>query len=177
MLFAPSHSFASRNEYLTTPTEPAGQSLIPSQGSPGIDEGVVTVGLSSHETTTIPKRSTADMTKSGIPVSITANPNIEQDRDTAFRKISQNFLAQPNYTDATQRWVEQLPITLGEEENNYLGIDGAENPTTSRGSIVQNRDDIVTTSSNNVQSRTTLVLQLKTIQVETMETKTMLRKS
>ena len=151
ILFAPSHSFASRNEYLTTTTEPAGQSLIPSQGSPGIDEGVVTVGPSCHETTTIPKRSTADMTKSGIPVSVTANPNIEQDRDTAFPKISQNFLAQPNYTDATQRWVEQLPITLGEEENNYLGIDGAENPTTSPGSIVQNRDDIVTTSSNNVQ--------------------------
>ena len=33
MLFAPSHSFASRNEYLTTTSEPAGQSLIPSQGS------------------------------------------------------------------------------------------------------------------------------------------------
>ena len=35
-----------------------------------------------------------DMAKSPNPVSITANPNIEQNRDTTFSKISQNFLAQ-----------------------------------------------------------------------------------
>ena len=90
------------------------------------------------------------MAKSGNLVSITANPNIEQNRDTTFSKISQNFLAQPNYIDATHSWVEQLPITLGEEKN-YLGTDSAENPTDSPGSIVQNRDDVVTASSNNVQ--------------------------
>ena len=54
-------------------------------------------------------------------------------------KISQNFLAQSNYIDATHSCVEQLPITLGGEEGNYLGIDTAENPTASPGSIVQNR--------------------------------------
>ena len=34
------------------------------------------------------------MAKSANPVSITANPNIEQNRDITFSKISQNFLAQ-----------------------------------------------------------------------------------
>ena len=63
-------------------------------------------------------------------------------------QTSQNFLAQPNYIDATHRWVGQLSITLGEEENNYLDI---ENPTASPSSIVQNRDDAVTARSNNVQ--------------------------
>ena len=82
---------------------------------------------------------TKDIAKSGNPVSITANPNIEQNRDTTLSKISQNFLAQSNYIDATHSWVEQLPITLGGEEGNYLGIDTAENPTASPGSIVQNR--------------------------------------
>ena len=151
MLFAPSHSFASWNEYLITTIEPAGQSLIPSQGSQGLDKVIISVDLSSHETTTIPKSSTADTAKSGNPVSITANLNIEQNRDTTFSKINQNFVAQSNYIDATRSWVEQLPITLGEEENNYLGIDSAENPTASPGSIVQNRDGVVTASSNNVQ--------------------------
>ena len=151
ILFAPSHSFASRNEYLTTTREPAGQSLIPGQGSQELDEVVVSVDLSCHETTTIPKSSIADLAESGNPVSITANPNIEQNRDTTFSKISQNFLAQPNYIDATHSWVEQLPITLGEEQNNFLGIDSAENPTTSPDSIVQNRADVVTATSNNVQ--------------------------
>ena len=151
MLFAPSHSFASRNEYLTTTREPAGQSLIPSRGSHGLDEVEVSVDISCHETTTIPKSSAAGMAKYGNPVSVTTNPNIEQNRDTTFLKISQNFLAQPNYIDGTQSWVEQLPITLGEEENNYLGIDSAENPTVSPGSIVQNRDDAVTANNNNVQ--------------------------
>ena len=89
MLFAPSHNIASRNGYLTTTTEPAGQSSqakVPSQGSQGLDEVVVSVDLLCHETTTIPKISTADMAKSGIPVSITANPNIEQNR--AFSQFS-----------------------------------------------------------------------------------------
>ena len=54
--------------------------------------------------------------KSGNPVSITANPNIEQNRDTMFSKISQNFLAQPKYIDATHSWVEDLLITLGEKK-------------------------------------------------------------
>ena len=107
--------------------------MIPGQGSQGLDEVVVSVDLSCHETTTIPKSSIADMAKSGNPVSVTANPKIEQNRDTTFSKISQIFLAQPNYIDATRSWVEQLPITLGEEENNYLGIDSAENPTASPG--------------------------------------------
>ena len=151
MLFAPSHSFASQNEYLTTTREPAGQSLIPSQVSQGLDEVVVSVDISCHETTTVPKSSAAGMAKSINLISVTANPNIEQNRDTTFSKISQNFLAQPNYIDGTQSWVEQLPITLGGEENNYLGIDSAENPTASPGSIVQNRDDAITTSNNNVQ--------------------------
>ena len=75
--------------------------------------------LSYHETTTIPKSSIADMAKSGNPVLIAANPNTEQNRDTTFWKISQNFLAQPIYIDVTHSWVEQLPITLGEVENNY----------------------------------------------------------
>ena len=50
--------------------------------------------LSYHEATTIPKSRMEDMAKSANPVSITANPNIEQNRDTTFSKISQNFLAQ-----------------------------------------------------------------------------------
>ena len=116
MLFAPSHSFAPRNEYLTTTRESAGQSLIPSQGSQGLDEVVVSVDISCHETTTIPKSSAAGTAKSGNPVSVTANPKIEQKRDTTFSKIIQNFLAQTNYIDGTQSWVEQLPITLGEEK-------------------------------------------------------------
>ena len=36
-------------------------------------------------------------------------------------------------------------------KNNYLGIDSAENSTASPGSIVQNGDDAVTASNNNVQ--------------------------
>ena len=88
MLFALSHSFASRNEHLTTTRGPAGESLIPSQGSQGLDKVVVSVDLSCHETTTLPKSSTAGMEKSGNPVSITANPNIEQNRDTTFSKTS-----------------------------------------------------------------------------------------
>ena len=149
ILFAPSHSFASRNEYLTTTRKPARQSLIPGQGFQELDEVVVSVDLSCHETITIPKSSIADIVKSGNPVSVTAN--IEQNKDTTFSKISQIFLAQPNYIDANYSWVEQLPLTLGEEENNYLGIDSAENPTASPGTIVQNRDGVVTASSNNVQ--------------------------
>ena len=94
---------------------------------------------------------TKDNAKSGNPLSITANPNIEPNRDTTFSKIKQNFLVLPNYIDATHSWVKQLPITIGEEENNYLDIDSAENPTTSPNSIVQNRDDVVTARSNNVQ--------------------------
>ena len=131
--------------------------MIPGQGSQGLDEVVVSVDLSCHETTTIPKSSIADMAKSGNPVSVTANPKIEQNRDTTFSKISQIFLAQPNYIDATRSWVEQLPITLGEEENNYLGIDSAENPTASPGSIVQNRANVVTASSNNVQRENNVI--------------------
>ena len=42
--------------------------------------------VSFHETTTIPKSNAADMEKSGNPVSITANPNIEQNRDKRFQK-------------------------------------------------------------------------------------------
>ena len=136
---------------MTTTREPAGQSLIPGQGSQGLDEVVVSVNLSCHETTTIPKSCIADMAKSGNPVSITANPNIEQNRDTTYSKISQNFLPQPNYIDVTLSWVEQLPITLREEGNNYLGKHSAENSTASPNSIVQNRDDVVTASNNNVQ--------------------------
>ena len=33
-----------------------------------------------------------------------------------FSKISQNFLAQPKYIDATHSWVEDLLITLGEKK-------------------------------------------------------------
>ena len=91
MLFAPSHSFASQNEYLTTTREPAGQSLIPSQGSQGLDEVVVSVDISCHETTTVPKSSAAGMAKSGNLISVTANPNIEQNRDTTFSKVSHSY--------------------------------------------------------------------------------------
>ena len=93
---------------------------------------------------------TKDNAKSGNPLSITANPNIEPNRDTTFSKIKQNFLVLPNYIDTTQRCNS---ITIGEEENNYLDIDSAENPTTSPNSIVQNRHDIVTARSNNVQRK------------------------
>ena len=83
---------------MTTTREPARQSLILGQGSQELDEVVVSVDLSCHETTTIPKSSIADITKSGNPVSVTAN--IEQNKDTTFSKISQIFLAQPNNIDA-----------------------------------------------------------------------------
>ena len=71
MLFAPCHSFASRNEYLTTTRETGGQSLIQSQGSQGLGDFVVSVDMSCHETTAVPNSSTVDIAKSGNPVSIT----------------------------------------------------------------------------------------------------------
>ena len=48
MLFAPSHNFASWNEYLSTTTGPARQSLIPRQGSEELDKVVVSMNLSCH---------------------------------------------------------------------------------------------------------------------------------
>ena len=152
--------------------------MIPGQGSQGLDEVVVSVDLSCHETTkTIPKSSIADMAKYGNPISVTANSTIEQNWDTTFSKISQNFLAQSNYIDATHSWVEQLPITLGEEENNYLHIDTAETPTASPSNIVQNRDDAVTASSNNVQRENGVINSAENNSSGTKETKTVLRKS
>ena len=45
---------------MTTTSQAAGQSLIPSQSSEGLDEAVVSVNLSFHKKTTILSSSTAD---------------------------------------------------------------------------------------------------------------------
>ena len=92
-------------------------------------------------------------------------------------KISQNFLAQSNYIDATHSWVEQLPITLGGEEGNYLGIDTAEKIPLPHRAVLSKIDDVVTASSNNVQRENDVINSTENNSSGTMETKTILRQS